>query len=438
MFSYYTVYDVESKTLAAAVLRGAAQLDQKSWVFYTNDEGGHASTRLMFDRLSKRGDGIDAVTAQGDRLFFTPATIASVQADPAKYDATPEEAAALQTEGDLYVFLVASAIPEWYVRTFGPSEELAELEEEALLGLAALEEAKGIPAKVGDVHRWNDGHEYEKQSDGSWRRVDTEWTDTHPEVPKDTKSKYHSDTEGWDPQRRATHVRLLGEVGTAAFEGKTPVPPGESPEFMYIMGPPAAGKSTRQSQREYENMVKLDPDEFVERMPEFLHAQKVKARNGASSVHKECEMLNDKLLSDAKEGRYNVVMAGTGGSLDWMVKELFPDLKRRGYRINLVMTYVDDLDELMLRTEARGHVRGRFIPGERTRRLHEVLPKNFKALMKNPDITSLALINSHQDEKRREAKQDFVYQQVGDQKAVLHAEFFDSFMDKSKEGTSDA
>jgi hypothetical protein len=432
MFSYYTVYAVESQTLPTAVLRGASQLDQKNWVFFTNDEGGHASTRMTFDRLSKRGDSIDAVTAQGVRLLFTPATVPEVQANPAKYGVSPEEAAAIQTEGDLYVFLIAAEVPEWYVDRYGPPEEQAELEEDVSLALVALEEAKGIPAEVGDVHRWSDGHDYEKRDDGSWRRVDSEWSDTHPEVPKSTKAKYWDEREGWDPQRRATHARLLKDVSERVFEGKKPAGPDETPEFTYIMGPPAAGKSTRENQREYDNTVKLDPDNFVERFPEFEHARSVKARNGADAVKEEALMLNDKLLEDAKEGRYNFIVSGTGQNLDWAQNTLFPDLKRRGYRINVVMTYVDDLDELMLRTEARGHVRGRFVPGERTKRLHTVLPKNFKALMKNPDIASLALLNSHQSEKDRGVKNEFVYQQVGDQSAVLDPDFFDSFMEKAK------
>lgn len=434
MFSYYTVYGVESQTFPRTVLRGASQLDDTNWTFFSDDEDDHPTCSLNFVKLAKRGGSIEGTTFQGDKLLLTPLTVEALKADPVRYGASPEEAEAVRTEGDIYVFLVASHIPEWYVERFGPPEEQAELElEEAVsLALVALEETTGVPAKVGDVHRWSDGNDYKKQPDGSWRRVDTDWTDTHPDIPRSTKTKYWNEHEGWDPQRRATHTRLLKQVGENAFEGKKPVSQDENPEFTYIMGPPAAGKTTRQSAREYDNTVKLDPDEFVERLPEFEHAQKVRARNGAQAVVDEALMLNDKLIEDAKDGRYNFIVSGTGSNLHWMEKNLFPDLKRRGYRINVVMTYVDDLDELLLRTEARGHVRGRFVPAERTRQLHAVLPKNFKELMKNPDVTSLALLNSHQDEKQREAKNAFVYQQVGDQKSVLDPDFFDSFMEKTK------
>lgn len=431
MFSYYTVYGVESNTFPRTVLRGASQTDGQNWTFFTDDEDDHPTCSLNFVKLSKRGSAIEGLTFQGDKLLLTPLTVSALKADPARYGASEEEAAAANTEGDIYVFLIASQIPEWYVDRFGPPEEQAELEE-AVLALAALEEATGIPAEVGDVHRWNDGNDYKKQPDGSWRRVDTEWSDTHAEIPKSTKAKYWDENEGWDPQRRSTHTRLLKQIGDAAFAGKKPVPQSENPEFTYIMGPPAAGKTTRQAQREYDNTVKLDPDEFVEKLPEFEHAQKLKARNGAQAVVDEALMLNDKLIEDAKDGRFNFIVSGTGSNLEWMEKNLFPDLKRRGYRINIVMTYVDDLDELMLRTEARGHVRGRFVPPDRTRHLHTVLPKNFKELMGNPDITSLALLNSHQTESQREAKNAFVFQQVGDQKSVLDKDFFDSFMEKTK------
>jgi hypothetical protein len=431
VFSYYTVYKMDSKTLPFGVFKGAAQLDSKKWIFFTNEDGGHATTQISFEQLSKRGRSIEGRTSAGDKMVFTPTTLAEVKANPDVYGASAEEAAAMQTDSDLYVFLIASEIPEWYVERYGPPEEQTELEEDVSLALNALEEEKGVPAKPGEVHRWSDGNEYQKQFDGSWRRTDTDWSESHPSVPKSTKTKYWNETDGWDPQRKATHARVLKEVADAAFGGKTPVSGGDNPEFTYIMGPPAAGKTTRQRQPEYDNTVKLDPDEFVERLPEFITAQKVKARNGAQSVVEEALMLNDKLIEDAKDGRFNFIISGSGANLQWMEKELFPDLKRRGYRINIVMTYVEDLDELLLRTEARGHVRGRFVPSSRTRQLHAMLPKNFKELTKNPDVTSIALLNSHQTESERDPKNAFVYQQVGDQKSVLDADFFDSFMEKT-------
>lgn len=432
MFSYYTVYRVDSPSFPRPLVRGAAQLDEYRWVFFTDPEDDKPVVEVDFAALKKRGGSIEGLTLQNDKALFTPVTLDELRDDPNRYGLSPEEAAVLNTDSDIYTFLIAAQVPEWYVSQFGPPEEQAALEEDVALALAALEEAKGVEAKVGTIHRWGDGHDYQKQSDGAWRRVDTEWTDSHPEIPKSTKGKYWSEHEGWDPQRKATHARLLKEVGERVFEGKKPPPSGEPPEFTYIMGPPAAGKSTRENQREYDNTVKLDPDNFVERLPEFEHARKVRARNGAEAVKDEALMLNDKLIEDAKDGRYNFIVSGTGQNLDWMEKDLFPDLKRRGYRINVVMTYVDDLDELLLRTEARGHARGRFVPAERTKRLHETLPKNFKALMKNPDVTSIALVNSHQTEAERSAKNALVYQQFGDQKAVLDKDFYDSFMEKAK------
>lgn len=440
MFSYYTVYRVASPSFPRSLVRGAAQLDDHSWVFFTDPEDDKPVCEVTFSKLGQRQGSIVGVTQQQDKAVFTPVTLEELKEAPARFGLSPEEGAALQRDSDIYTFLVAAQVPEWYVEQYGPPEEQAELEEEVSLALVALEEARGVTAKPGTIHRWSDGrgetHDYEKQHDGSWRRVDTEWSDSHPDIPKNTRDKYFDKNEGWDAQRLATHERLLKEVRGTAFEGKKPVPQDESPEFTYIMGPPAAGKSTRQNQKEYDNIVKLDPDEFVERMPEFQRAKEVKARNGAQAVVDEALMLNDKLIDEAKEGRFNFLVSGTGANLSWMEKHLFPDLKRRNYRINVVMTYVDDLDELMLRTEARGHVRGRFVPPERTMLLHEVLPKNFKELMKNSDVTTLALLNSHQSEGSSVARNDFVYQQAGDHKSILDKNFFDDFMEKTKEKES--
>ena len=275
-------------------------------------------------------------------------------------------------------------------------------------------ETRGVEAEVGAIHRWRTG-DFQKQADHSWRKVGSEftgrwhqgatpaesgWADTHPSIPKSTKEKYFNPaTVSWTPERLKMQEAVLDDVRAEAFKGVTPVPDDEEPTFTFIMGPPAAGKSTHQG-NQYHNSATLDPDEIVVRLPEFQEAARLKTRSGATSVVDEALQMNNRLIEEAKKRHCNFVLSGTGANLKWMLETLIPNLKKlpsgkRGYKINLVMAYVEDEDELLLRSEARGHKNMRFIPPPRTKHLHEVLPRNFKALMAIPEVNTMALMDSH-------------------------------------------
>lgn len=447
-FSYYTVYRTEQEEFPSRWLSGAAPLPdsigQDAWVFWAGQpDDVHPPSRVfIFAERAEGPDGtvIGKLATTGEFVRFVPLTVDWIQQNPEAYPSLASVNLESLTPGDLHLLFHASEISEAYESWLGPLSELVTAEDVDYLGEEAVTdlliehsflEARGVPAEVGAVHHWNDGYDYQKQDDGSWKRVNTSWTPEHPDVPKSTKGQFWDKNWGWDPHRKKLHKELLDEVRAATFGNAKPVPPDETPSFTYIMGPPAAGKSTRAASSTYDNTVKLDPDEFVERLPEFKKAVEVKARNGAQSVVDEALMLNDALLSEAMDGRYNFIVAGTGANLQWMEKEFFPDLKARGYRINVFMTYVDDLDELMLRTEARGHRSGRFIPPERTKHLHGALPKNFKELMSNADVNSLVLLNSHQ-QTDNSTKNEVAYIQQGEQRIVQQQEFFDSVMEKAK------
>ena len=256
-------------------------------------------------------------------------------------------------------------------------------------------ETRGIPAKVGAIHPWKDG-DYQKRADGSWRKVGSEYGDEHPDVPKSTMAQHFRDGS-WEPERLKMQEKILEPIRERVFRGIHPVPKGER-LFTFIIGPPAAGKSTKQGD-DYHNAAKIDPDEILVEMPEFQKAKDLKVRSGASSVVAETLQMNNRLVNEAKEKGYNFVLAGTGQNLEWMTKKFFPDLKERGYKINVVMAYVEDLDELLLRSESRGNKSARFIAPERTTELHEILPMNFKALIANRDVDGLALMDSHVEAK---------------------------------------
>lgn len=448
-FSYYTVYRTEEsehlsepyRWMAAAVPFPDAPPGEDTWVFWTGARPDGPPFRFFtFSERREAGDGVvwGRLKDSGSELWFRPLTVDFVRDNASQYPVAGVDLERL-TQGDIQLLFHAAEVGDNYENWLGPLAEIVTAEDIRYLGENIVQdllierevfEARGVPAETGTVHRWRDGHDYEKQADASWKRVDTEWRPDHPDVPKSTKAQHFDKNWGWDPHRKKLHAKLLDTVRSNAFGASKPVAAGETPTFTYIMGPPAAGKSTRARGASYDNIVKLDPDEFVERLPEFKKASEVKARNGALSVVDEALALNDVLIDEAKDGRYNFIISGTGSNLGWMERELFPDLKQRGYRINVIMTYVDDLDELLLRSEARGHKSGRFVPPERTRALHSSLPKNFAALTQNKDVNSLVLINSHHQPDGQMAN-EVAYVQQGEKQEVQQPEFFNSVMEKA-------
>lgn len=290
----------------------------------------------------------------------------------------------------------------------------------------AFAEARGIPAKVGERHKWRDGNTYEKQSDGSWRRVnpsDEFALTSHPEIPKNTAEKYfNKETQQWSPERRKIHKEIFEDIRPRLWGNAQPVPEGESPMFTFVIGPPSSGKSTRKG-HSYDNAVKLDPDLILERLPEFQRAAALGVRTGAASVKDEALKLNNELVAEAEAGRFNYVMEGTGGNLPWIENTLLPRLKKQGYKVNVVVAYVDDLDELLLRSESRGQRTGRFVPPDVIEFLQAQLPRTFKALLKNKDIDGLALM----DTGRRNGQQSQVvaYERSSTGEQVHDARFLD-------------
>lgn len=457
MFSYYTVYRTENGSYPSPEpgyrwLSGAAPFpDGKtgadSWIFWSGANDHSAPYRVLRfkERFALPGGVVwGRLADSGVEMRFIPLTVDYVRENADEYGLEGVDLDAL-TPGDLFLLFHAAELDEAYEKWRGPLSALVTTEDVDYLGEEAVRdlliehsyfEARGVPAEVGAIHRWSDGrgneYDYQKQADGSWLRLGSDWTASHPEIPKSTTAQFRNPSWGWDHHRRLLHDKLVKETAERVFADHNPAPPDKTPSFTYIMGPPAAGKSTHSSRPDYKDTVKLDPDDFVEQLPEFKKARELKVRSGAVAVSEEAMLLNDRLLDKAKDGRYNIVLAGTGRDLDWMQDTLFPDLKKRGYAINVVMTYVEDIDELMLRTEDRGHKKGRFIPPDRTKTLHETLPLNFKKLMSNKDLTSLWLLNSHSEGGKTDVP-PVAYFQTGETKKITKPEFFDSVMELAAE-----
>jgi hypothetical protein len=451
-FSYYTVYRTEGADPEYARLTAAAQYPEAepgtdTWIFwFAYNDNGPPYRVLQFESLKKGkgGEVIAKFEGSDNETRFIPLTPDFVRKHPEKYGVAEPELSKL-TQGDIFNLFHSLEVGDDYEEWVGPSAEALTREDEENLSADDLQdlmlesvffEMRGVEADVGAKHKWKDGT-YEKQPDHSWRKIPAEYaSDSHPSIPASTRDAYFDKVNRtWSPERKKLHKDVLDKRRAQAFDGLTPVPPDQKPVFTFMMGPPAAGKSVRRDRNEFHNSAKLDPDAIVVMMPEFIEAQNLKVRSGASSVAQECSQLNDVLVDEAMESRFNFVVEGTGSkeAMEWMASTFFPALKKKGYSINIVMAYVEDLDELLLRAEERGERTGRFVDPARTEKLHAALPKNLKKLMDDPNVDTLAVMNTHYAPKPGEPMFKPVYMQTrkdgeSSKKAVQDPEFFDRMM----------
>lgn len=166
---------------------------------------------------------------------------------------------------------------------------------------------------------------------------------------------------------------------------------GGRPVAIVMMGGPASGKSSLLSKimSDATGYVKVDPDEMKGRLPEFALAVANSDRLGAARAHEESSTaIADKLKKRAIEGRYNVMLDGTGKNgpkYEAMVREL----KAQGYEIRVIMPHIS-VEEGVKAAEKRAHGSGRFVPTEFIRQAYQAIPHNFERVAKLADSAVLA------------------------------------------------
>lgn len=186
----------------------------------------------------------------------------------------------------------------------------------------------------------------------------------------DTLGRFQLPDGSFTPERQALHDAIVRRH----FQNATPV---GDPVVTVLGGGPASGKSTAIGQLSLpKNLVHIDTDEIRAMLPEYREGLGV-IKEIAAITHEESDVINKRIARLAIEGRYNVLMDGTGnGSLENLTKKV------NGYRAGggrVVGGYVTvDTDEAMTRMVKRGDRTGRYVPEEYLRGVHrgisEILP----------------------------------------------------------------
>jgi len=133
--------------------------------------------------------------------------------------------------------------------------------------------------------------------------------------------------------------------------------PNKDKTATIMIGPPAAGKSAIANPIAIKNNATLvDSDEAKKIIPEYAKGL------GANAVHHESKTLSNNVLDVATSRGDNLVIPRIGGNPEYMKQEIL-NLKKKGYKVNLVLTELDP-DLAFVRMNQRFIKRGRLINQE--------------------------------------------------------------------------
>jgi predicted ABC-type ATPase len=282
-----------------------------------------------------------------------------------------------------------------------------------------------VAAKPGEKRERKDGYTWEKQRDGTWKRLGKTkdlkakegaldagaalaakddpvpkkriWIDHLPGMPKNT-SEAHKDpqTGEYTPERKALHDKIIdaflnGPHGLGKKRAKV-VPSSKEPVSLFMLGTTASGKSTARDRVkpnpfEKHGAVIVDPDAIKQMLPEYQQSLDASARDAAKIVHDESSYIASKLSDAAMKSHKNVIIDGTGKSLDKM-KQKISKARSSGYNINALMPHVP-YDDCVERADQRAEEEGRYVPHEIIKECADKVGKNFMALQDQFDKFSL-------------------------------------------------
>jgi len=390
MFDYYTVYRVQQEGPGSAY-RGASLAGKDTWRFFTDPNSEKPVDLRSFATATKDKDGtVQTTDSTGFLQTFTPLTGEYAARHAEAYQLDSDQIPSVKRPNGVYMMLHAMVVPEWYEDAHAPAGQKEDQQFWRLDHM--LVELRGVPAEPMEIHQWSDKNFYQKQYDGSWKKVNppSKWKDRRAGDVPDTHSKYYDpETKMYAPERARLHDQIIAKM----FEGKHPAKEGEKPVMVLFVGMPASGKSMAEATEGRPEAVTLDPDNIITQLPEYQSALETFDRSGAEQVYHEGGFVNDQAWKKASDEGYHQVFSGTGGDSVWM-KWLIQEMGQRGYEVQLVMPHVEDMDDLMIRQEARGERTGRFVPPDRMQTLQSQLPGNFMQYARMPEVKRALLIDN--------------------------------------------
>lgn len=205
--------------------------------------------------------------------------------------------------------------------------------------------------------------------------------------PGETETfKKHSNATGgepgpdtvWTPERQKLHAEILDHFLKNGVVS-------DNPTFTMSGGGPASGKGfmLKKTGLEEPGRVILDADEIKKLIPEYADAQKKGGKaqqKAASQVHEESSYLAKKLMAEAANRGFDVVLDGTGDNGLKSLKKKVDAMRAKGYRVEA--KYVSaDTDVAAQRNWDRFLKTGRLPPEHMLRNVHRDVSKTLPEAM---------------------------------------------------------
>jgi predicted ABC-type ATPase len=171
---------------------------------------------------------------------------------------------------------------------------------------------------------------------GGW--FDT--TDLHTSLDADGRKVWHANRRPWH-----------NEVTERHLEGATAQ---ENPRAYMMGGGSASGKTTLIKQGKIElpkDIVKIDSDVIKGMQPEYQAMVRAGDPRAASFAHEESSYLSKKILHDASEARFNLMLDGTGDNTIDKLAQKIQDMRFGGHQV--IGEYATLDTELAVRNSAK-------------------------------------------------------------------------------------
>jgi len=207
------------------------------------------------------------------------------------------------------------------------------------------------------------------------------WKTKMEGMPKSTLDAHKQEDGVFKPERAALHQKIVNEI----LNKVPPVPEGQQPVAVFMMGGPASGKSSmvRALGVDKSQFVIADADAVKERIPEYRVGVKNNYKGSAAMVHEESSMLVKRARAKAIEQRKNLIIDGTGKDPGSYLKSL-DKLEEQGYKVKL---YMADIDAKVAigRAKKRAERTGRYVPLNVLSGAFPTIPNSFATVAEKVD-----------------------------------------------------
>lgn len=197
----------------------------------------------------------------------------------------------------------------------------------------------------------------------------------------------------YSPARTKEHDRILAK----AKEGKTP--PTGSRHAIFMAGGPASGKSTVLEGNpdllpEEQHTIHIDADAIKNDLVEYQELRAEGDRYAATAVHRESGDIAARLMLEAMEEGFHVVIDGTGNSDPGMFSHQLEIAREKEYAVDVL--YVNaPTDVAVGYAIRRAEEEGRFVPVPVIRDQHAKVSRNFENEVLGLDwLNSVEIIDS--------------------------------------------